>query len=170
MKKLLIIGLLLTILLGGCGLYNLTHFVVPDDTEFIAIVASLDTPQKICDYLEENFTFKLSLYYAPSPYVFWLEKEGDCNDFADFGMWVANQNGWETYSVIIYFGGFSSHALTIYVEDSLYNYQNVKKYKTIQVNTFREVVEHWQSITTKYEWRTYRIYDYDDNLIERGVR
>ena len=44
---------------------------MPDDLEFLEVVESLDTPEKICGYMKENFTYKLHPFYAPDPYTFW---------------------------------------------------------------------------------------------------
>jgi len=168
-KKLLIIGLLLMVLLTGCGTFNLFPWVIPDDLEFITVVAELDTPQKICDYLKDNFTFTVHYLYAPSPYCFWLAKEGDCNDFADFGRFVAHQHGYETYKLMISFKyTIIGHAMTIYVQDGKYDYQNVKRLYTIQADTFREVMEDFESYTTKWSIKSYKVYDWDNHLIEKG--
>ena len=170
MKKLLIIGLLITMLLTtGCGTFNLFPWVMPDDLEFITVVAELDTPQKICDYLRDNFTYTEPCLYSPSPYDFWLAKEGDCNDFADFGRFVAHQHGYETYKLLICFKyTIISHIMTIYVQDGKYDYQNIKRLYTLQADSFREVMEHFESYTTEWSIKSYKVYDWNGKLVEKG--
>lgn len=48
MKKILVLMLITTLLLSGCGTFNLNEFVMPDDVEFLATIESLNTPEKIC--------------------------------------------------------------------------------------------------------------------------
>jgi len=168
MKRLFVL-ILLTIFLSGCGIFNLNGWIIPDDLEFLAVVESLDTPQKICAYMKENFTYKEHLFYAPDPYTFWQLKEGDCNDFADFARFVANYHGYETYQILIYFKGtLLGHALGVFKENGGYSYSNIKAYYPIYADTFKEVVEHWEKSQSEYEVKYYKVYDYDNNLIEEG--
>jgi len=171
-KKTLITFLVFVLLTtAGCGIFNISSWVMPDDLEFMQIVNELDSPQKICDYLKDNFTYKYNPYYSPSPYEFWLEKEGDCNDFADFGRWVAFQQGIEAYRYLVHLQDtIVSHAMTVYVVGGLYDYQNVTQYVPLQTDSFGDIVIDWQSKQTKYEWTSYKVYDWDNNLIEKGVR
>jgi len=160
---------LILLITAGCELFNLSSWVIPDDLEFTTVVAELDTPQKICNYLMENFTYKANYLYTPSPYDFWLAKKGDCNDFADFGEFVAHQHNYETYTLWVFFKyTLVSHVMTIYVQDGKYDYQNVKTLHTIQANTFGEVIEDFESYTTEWSIKSYKVYDWDNNLIEKG--
>ncbi len=76
MKKYIIILILMTLTLTGCGIYNINSFVLPDDLEFIQTIEQLDTPEKICQYMKENFIYKAHYIYAPDPYTFWKIKKG----------------------------------------------------------------------------------------------
>jgi len=165
MKRLFVL-ILLTIFLSGCGIFNLNGFIMPDDLEFLVVVESLDTPEKICDYMKENFTYKEHLFYAPDPYTFWQLKEGDCNDFADFARFVANYHRYETYQILISFKNtLLQHALGVFVENDKYTYSNNKAYKPIYADTFKEVIEHWEKSQSEYEVKYYKVYDYENNLI-----
>jgi len=88
MKKIILLILIL-ILLTGCGIFNLNGWICPDDGEFLAVIEELDTPQKIGDYMLENFTYEAHNFYAPDPYTLWKTKKGDCNDFSTFGVFIA---------------------------------------------------------------------------------
>jgi len=159
MKKLLLImSLIMCLTMSGCGLFNLNGFIMPDDLEFLAVVESLDTPEKICDYMKENFTYKTHYLYAPDPFTFWKLREGDCNDFADFARFVANYHGYETYQILISFKNtLLQHVLGVFVENDKYTYSNNTAYKPINVDTFKEVVEHWEKSQSEYEIKSYII-------------
>ena len=170
MKKVLILILLLTIFLSGCGIFNLNGWIMPDDIEFLAVVESLDTPEKICTYMKENFTYKTHLIYAPDPYTFWKIKEGDCNDFETFARYVANYHNYETYQIKIYFKDtLVKHILAIYKENYKYTYSNIKAYNPIYTNTFKEVISHYFKTCFEYELQKYKVYDYENNLVEEGT-
>ncbi|HUV84524.1 MAG TPA: hypothetical protein VMV86_02385 [Methanosarcinales archaeon] len=142
MKKLLI--LILITFLTGCGVFNLGGFVMPDDSEFLAVVESLNTPEKICEYMEENFIYKIHRFYAPDPYTLWKLGEGDCNDFSTFAVFIADWHGYETYQIFIIFKNtLMGHYLGVFVENEKYNYSSNKEYHPISVNTFEEIVSDY---------------------------
>jgi hypothetical protein len=167
MKKIFIL-ILLTIFLTGCGIFNLSNFVMPDDLEFLEVIKELDTPEKICAYMEENFIYEAHLFYAPDPYTLWKNKKGDCNDFSMFGIFVANFYGYETYQIIMSFKGIIlEHYIGVYKENGKYNYSDLQDYIPINVDTFKEIVLYCAD-TFKYELKNYKVFDYDNNLIEKG--
>jgi len=140
--KILVVFIL--VILTGCGTFNLSGFIMPDDSEFLSMVEDLDTPEKICGYMEENFTYKYHGFYAPDPYTLWKLKEGDCNDFATFAVFIADWHGYETYQIQIFFkNNLMYHYLGVFVEDEKYNYSNNKAYHPIGVNTFEEIVSDY---------------------------
>lgn len=168
MKKLLILLILLTLFLSGCGVYNLSNFVLPNDLEFISCIEKLDNPQKICNYMKENFTRKDNIFYNPNPYELWLCQEGDCNDLATFAIFVANYHNYTTYQIQISFKGtFIKHVLAVYLEDDGYTYSNFKAYRPIYASSFKEIVSDYFSISLEYKLKSYKVYDYDMNLIGR---
>ena len=168
MKKIIFVSIIL-IFLTGCGLFDLTDWVMPDDLEFLEVIESLDTPEKICAYIKEDFTYKEHLYYAPDPYTLWQLGEGDCNDFETFARFAANYHGYETYRLIIYFkNSLIKHALAVFKEYGGYTYQNIKAYKPIYADTFEEVADHWEKSQTECEVQKYKVYDYEMNLVETG--
>jgi len=137
--KILIV--LILVILTGCGTFNLSDFIMPDDSEFLSVVESLDTPTKICEYMQENFTYKLHAFYAPDPYILWKLKEGDCNDFSTFAVFCADWHGYETYQIFIIFeNNPMGHYLGVFVEDEKYNYSSNRIYHPISVDSFEEIV------------------------------
>jgi len=166
----IILLILILILLSGC-VYNLTNFTLPNDEEFTTIVVSLDTPQKICNYMKDNFEYKLT-WTAYSPYQMWLlnTKAGDCNDYATFAIFVAHYHGYEVYLMTVYadydFESFLPvyHVLGIFVENGKYNYSSNSRYYPIQVDTFEKIVNHHIEMWDIELYR-YKIYDYNNNLI-----
>jgi len=167
--KLIVLLIVLLLLSSGCGIYNLEYFVIPDDAEFIAVVESLDTPKKICAYMEENFTHKLTIF-AYTPYQMWLlntqDKFGDCNDYATWAVFVAHYHGYEVYLILVDASYKYSHVLGVFMEDG-YSYSDNWSYNNIEANTFKEIVDHhikkWGA-----ELYGYKVYDYENNVIEIG--
>jgi len=175
MKKvilLIIVGLILTLLTGCSGVFDLGGFVVPEihKTEFMACIEQLYTPQKIANYMQENFTYEKHAFYAPSPYTLWLTKNGDCNDFSTFGVYAANYHGYETYQVRIFYKNFSGkHCLAIYKENGLYNFSDNQYYFPVNYDNIYDIVKldsQWMYYCYGYIWSKYEIYDYNNNLIE----
>lgn len=170
MKKILIL-VLLTIFLSGCGIFNLNGWVVPDDEKFLAVVEELDTPEKISDYMGDNFTYKLTEFYSLTPYQLWLTKEGDCNDFCTFALFIAEYHDYETYYILIHFVYLpSSHVLGVYLENGQYTYSNNMFYNPIYVSSFDEVISYFFTYNCDYKLKSYKVYDYDMNLIEQVTR
>ena len=171
---LIILFLILAIFLTGCGLYNLNNFVMPDDLEFLALVDELDTPEKIGEYMLENFTLVAHVIYAPDPYTLWKIKEGDCNDFATFGMFIANWHGYETYLIKIFFEGtFGKHAIAVYVEDDGLSFTDKRHYLNnggYYFNSFKEIVDRdiENYNYTLLDWKKYIVCDYWNNEVEVG--
>ena len=183
MKKVLILILLIsTIFLSGCSsLFNLNGWIMPDDLEFLAVIDSLDTPKKICKYME-NFEWNISIH-TYSPYQMYLANlenwndTGDCDDFATFATWVAHYHGFEVYRVTMWqkFTGFYGlplimpHVLGVFVENGLYTYCNEVFYCPIFTDNFKEIVDDYVSGNC---WVSgvinFKVYDYDNNLIKEG--
>ena len=171
-KTLLILGIILLVLtLTGCKafLFNLSNWTAPDDLEFQVVMASLDTPQKIETYMKSYFTYKVNLFGTPDPYEFWLKGYGDCNDYETFERYAGYLHNWETYRMIVQFQGtLLSHTMAIFVDYGKYNYFNVAGYKEIYVNEFGEVFEHFKEHNKDYVAKSYKVYDWNDDLVEKG--
>ena len=138
-------------------------------SEFLAAVEELDTPQKICGYMRNNFEYELNISYTLDPQNLWMKKKGDCNDFSTFGVYIANYHGYKAYQIVMYFKETTlGHAIAVYKENGEYNYSSNWEYYPIQANNFKEVVEHYFSFDDEYEFKNYKVYDYEMNLIEEG--
>ena len=167
--SLLIIAL---IFLSGCDIYNLANFVIPDDPEFIAVVENLNTPEKVCKYMEENFTPSVMEWWKSySPYQIWLAnirtKFGDCNDYATFLLFTVNYHGYPVWQILLCYKDGSSHMIAAFIENGNYNYSSNFLYKPIQVDTFEEVVDYQMAHGTR-TLKRYIVYDYYMNFVERG--
>lgn len=161
MKKIILLIIIL-VFLTGCGIFNLDGWVWPDDPEFLALIQELDTPYKISQYMRNNFTIEVHYYYAPNPYTLWKTGKGDCNDFATFGIFIANYHGYETYQIhIITQGDKESHFVAVYVEntlsytDGMYYLKGFASFKEIAFNSICNLSK-------------YIVYDYWNNKLEVG--
>lgn len=171
MKKILkiISSLLIIVLLSGCGIFNLNNFTMPDDLEFLAVIESLDTPEKICDYMKDNFKYEKHYLYAPNPYVLWKIKEGDCNDFSTFGTFAANYHGYVTYQICITFTSpLAWHYIAVYEEDGEMAFSDNWIYTPMQKDNFAEIVDYDCWLQDK-KLKSYKVYDYNRNIIEKGT-
>ena len=177
-KKIIValtIFLLFATTISCSPVYNLNNFVLPDDVKFLAVVESLNTPEKICKYMDDNFDWE---FYALSysPYQMWLvnsyqkkisSKKGDCNDYSCFAVFVAHYHGYETYQIFVsYYDEKYAHILGVFVEGS-YTYSSNWYYFPIKVNSFKEIVEHHCFVTDR-KLKFYRVYDYEMNFIQEG--
>jgi len=163
MKKLLILFILLTIFLSGCGsgLYNLNHFILPDDAEFLALIQELDTPEKICQYMKENFEPE-NHDVTLTPYQLYLTRKGDCDDLAHFGRFIANYHGYETYLVLMHFDVW--HAIAIYKEGNCYTFSDNQLYSKQCYNSFADILQIYNG------WSKYIVYDYWNNVVKQVTK
>jgi len=174
MKKvilLFIIGVIL-ILLTGCGsssIFNLSNFVIPDDIEFLALIKELDKPEKICQYMADNFGIEEHPYNTLTPYELYKIKKGDCDDFSNFAVFIANYHGYETYQILMLFPKpiypiDTWHAIAIYKENNCYTFSELQRYNPDGKchNSFNDIMQIFGG------WTKYKVYDYDMNIIETG--
>lgn len=170
MKKLLFLLLVSLILLSGCssGLYNLASFVLPNDSEFTALIEELDTPKKICDYMINNFTYEAHLDTSLNPYQLYLIQKGDCDEFANFAIYMANYHGHKTYQIRIYYKDIIyKHILAAYKEEK-YSFSSNQYYFPARHDNFLEIVKY-HSYFNDNIWSRYEVYNYDNTLIDSGT-
>jgi len=133
-----IIFLILAIFLTDCnggGIVTPSTTTVPEnggmdeyDPIFVNLLEELDTPKKICDYMEENFTYK-NHDGKWTPYELYLSEWGDCGDFATFGCYFAHYHGYETYFIRAWYSDDLSHGIAVYVyENGHYEFSSNTEY------------------------------------------
>ncbi len=174
MKKILILLILSVFLLSGCGIYNLNFFVLPDDAEFLALIQELDTPEKIGDYMLDNFEYEPHPYILLTPYQLYITKKGDCDDFANFARFIAHYHGYETFLIKISYNNYAfNHYLAIYKENGLYNFSDNQHYFLVNYNNFYDIVlldSQWVYDRYGYIWTKYTVYDYNNNIVEQVTK
>jgi len=169
MKKLLVLLMLLTIFLSGCGICNLNSFTLPDDAEFLALVQELDTPEKIGNYMEENFEYEFHSFYALTPYELFLNKKGDCNDFSAFSVFIANYHGYRTYQIKIFYIDIPiKHWIAVFIENNHYSIINGQIY-SYGFNTFKQIVRI-NSLLSDIKWSKYIVYNYWNDIVEQVTK
>lgn len=173
MKKIILMILVLIFLTGCGGLYNLSNFALPDDLDFLALINELDTPEKICQYMLDNFETEEHPYNTLTPYQLYENKAGDCSDFSLFAVFIANYHGYETYQILVIFyhhvfGYAMGHTIGVFKEEGSYSISEGKYY----IGGFGRYRETFKGIIDfNYPedwWKSYTVYDYDMNVVETG--
>jgi len=142
--------------ISGVGLYQ-------DDSEFVNLVYQLDSPEKICQYMENNINYK-ALSGPHSPYQTYLSKEGDCGDYAVFASAIANFHGYECFYIIMNWTCGACHAITVYNMGGYYTYSSNYLYFDQYFNSIEECVNHCASTYIGYIEGTlssYEVFDWD---------
>ena len=159
--------LILAIFLSGCG--GIYIFILPDDTEFMFLVEELNTPEKICQYMLDNFETEDHPYITLTPYELYIARKGDCDDFSDFSEFIANYHGYETHQIRILFAEYVYtypvyHIITVFTEYGYYTFAENQYYNPFEGyhNSFGSIMQIY------YGWVSYTVYDYWDNIIEIG--
>ena len=169
MKKLLVLFILLILFLTGCSIYNLNTFVLPDDLEFLALIQELDTPEKICQYMTDNFESEEHPYITLTPYQLYIIRKGDCNDYSTFSVFIANYHGYETYQIKIFYKNNNyKHMLAVYKENK-YSFSDCEIYCSARYNTFSEIVEYDCYLRDEI-WSKYIVYKYDMDMVEQVTK
>jgi len=160
---LLIIILILTLPLSGC-------WITPDDAEFIALIQELDTPQKIGTYMWLNFTYEYHPHGLLTPYQLYLYKKGDCNDFSNYGTYIAHCNGYEVWQIKIKFKYSNiNHCLGVYKEKDYFTYTDNRSYCINYYDNFIDIVNIYCLVKDK-PWIEYTVYNYDMNIVEQVTK
>jgi hypothetical protein len=172
MKKVILISIILIFLTGCGGLYNLNNFVLPDDLGFLTLIEELNTPEKISNYMLENFEYEPHIKNILTPYELYLIKKGDCDDLSNFIRFIANYHNFETYQIkIFYKNTVYYHAIAVFKENNRYNFSDNQYYFLVNYDNFFDIVQlnsrriHFYY---GYIWTKYVVYDYWNNIVERG--
>ena len=138
--------------ISGMGLYQ-------EDSVFVNLVYQLDNPQKICQYMEENFNYELQKG-AYSPYQTYLSKEGDCAAHAIFANRIAHFHDYESNYVSIKLTNGYTHAIVIYDMGNHYTYSSNHLYFSQSFNSIEACVNHCIS-DFGYILSSYDLYEWD---------
>lgn len=136
----------------GMGLYQ-------EDPEFVNLVYQLDSPQKICQYMEKNINYKVQ--NGPhTPYQTYLSEEGDCSDYAIFAISIAHFHGYESNRVMIEWTNNEKHSIVVYDMGDHYTYSSVYLYFIQSFNSIEACVNHCTS-DYGYIISDYKVYGWD---------
>jgi len=138
--------------ISGMDLYQ-------EDPEFVNLVYQLDSPQKICQYIEKNADYKV-LFGPHSPYQSYLSKEGDCGDAAIFTSSIAHFHGYKSNMVRIEWTNSEAHYIVVYDMGDYYTYSSNHLYFSQSFNSILACVNHCTS-DFGYTLSDYEVYDWD---------
>lgn len=165
MKKIVIsLFIIIMFLTIGCVRFVPGDYVVPDNEGFITTIANLYTPEEIGNYMLENFTYEAHDFTAQTPDELYLSKKGDCDEFSNFGVFVANYHDYETWQIEIFDDTLYQHYVAVYNEDIWYSITDNQNYYFGFYN-FKDIVDYVCDIRDKI-WTQYKVYNYDMNIIE----
>ena len=168
MKKTILLISILVLLTGCSGLYDPSNFILPDDSEFLALIQELENSEVICQYMKDNFSYKLNIFNPLNPYQLFLTKEGDCDDFSNFAVFFANWHGYGTWQIKIYHKyAVIKHFIAVYKENGKYNFSDGQYYIFREAINFKKIVEYDCCLQRK-NWTKYIVYDYWNDIVETG--
>jgi len=139
--------------ISGVGLYQ-------EDTQFVNLLYQLDSPKKICDYMEKYINYKV-LNGPHSAYQTYLSKEGDCADHAVFANNIAHFHGYKSNHVHIEWTNDIYHAIVAYDWGDHYTYSSTQLYVSQSFNSIEACVNHCTS-RFGYILSDYEVYDWDN--------
>jgi len=129
------------------------------DPIFIDLVYKLNCPDKIVQYMEENFEWELH-NGSYSPYQFFLKKYGDCGDFACFSCHLANFHGYDCQHIYLKWQANGGHSICVYSFDNFYTYSSNDRYFTGPFESVEACVNHCR-LRFSNDLYYYKIYDCD---------
>lgn len=164
MKKFILLIMILVFLTGCGGLFNINNFILPNDIEFINVINSLKTPEEICKYMKDNFGFEKHPFGALTPHELFLLKKGDCDDFSAFATFIAYYHGYEVYQIKMKMNFFINHTIGVFNEGGYYNVSDNFRYLNYEWRNFKDIMDAFIG------WKSYIVYDYEGNIIEKGYK
>jgi len=158
----LVIGLVLTLTISAfalpLGVFNLAGY---NSSTVNSVMASYNTPAKIVSYMASNFSYVTFHASAWSPYNFYVNKWGDCNDFSTYGLYCAYKvagypKGALKQIYIVHTDG-TSHMLAVYATQ--YS-SNKSIYSGFGGQPTTAMVDHYDTTTSRTVGYA-KIYSYD---------
>jgi hypothetical protein len=141
-----IVALILINLPEDISKSNKTQLDVENISNFTEAVNKLDTPEKLVNYMRENFKSKFREgHISYLPVEFFHIKEGDCKDLATFGSYVLNQHGYDVKIMCLKLSGEleGQHAVTVFRDKSgklKYITNNAKDIELIEVKSLDDIL------------------------------
>lgn len=89
----------------------------PVSSEFDSIICSLDTPEKLEEWMRANIVYREDEYFESDftdVRTTYMRGYGDCDDYAMFASYVLEQHGHETWIISIYGENGYGHAICIF--------------------------------------------------------
>lgn len=135
-SALIILFLIIMLFLVACNTGGLvTPTIETEGMDFEEVVEYLDTPEKIVEYMSDNFNHYVAIYGEPpddyNPYLpedFFHVRIGNCEDFSAFASYVLDQHG---YDVFLLYHMFSDDNDEIYGHTVCVFYTQNRKLKYI---------------------------------------
>ena len=165
---------LIFVLVGCSGV------VTPTTASFQETISSLDTPEKLSDWMLKNIEYE-------SHYEIWVEtgiiyratleeifesKRGCCAEFAIFACAVLEYHGYKTeiFTISVASDPSQGHAVCVYQYSSLLYIINVGRiegpYQTYQDIAFA-LNKDWSEYHLYYSWSTFQELGYPDEFVYR---
>ena len=165
---------LIFILVGCSGV------LTPTTASFQETINSLDTPEKLSDWILKNIEpeshyeiwVETGVQYIASPEEIFESKLGDCADFAVFACAVLEYHGYETEILGISVASDPSrgHAVCVYHSSSLLYIISVGRiegpYQTYQDIAFA-LNKDWSEYRIYDSWSTFQELGYPDEVVYR---
>ena len=172
-KIALVIGLVLVLTITAFAVFDLTGY---NSNTVNNAMASYDHPSEIVSYMASHFTYK-SHSTSWSPEQFYINKWGDCNDFATYGIYcaykVAGMSKESLYQVRIRYTDGVQHVLAIYAlyptfpEFNFGYSSNGNYYHSKSFRNWFECVDNYLTYHTSKTAVWADCYSYDYNLMQR---
>ena len=180
MKKLMIIGALILALcvglLVGCGSADMYVFdlsnVFYKGAGFAESINTLNTPQKIGNYMATNFDYEKHPYNTQSPWQTWDSEKADCNDASEFFTYAClvhniGRNYQYPKGLQIYLTRTDKkgHTLGLYWDGSYWDYTSVFSYRNVNKSTFAQIVQDYDD-SVSAGVVDYIVYDFALNVVQ----
>ena len=174
---LVVLFLILAVFLVSCG----SGIVTPTTTSFQETISSLDTPEKLSDWMLKNITYESGHYevwvetgimYRATPEEIFESKCGCCAEFAIFACAVLEYHGHETkiFGISVASDPSQGHAVCVYRSSSLLYIINVGRIEG-PYQTYRDIAfalnKDWSEYYLYYSWSTYQELGYPDEFFYR---
>lgn len=166
-----VLVLVLAFCCAGCGITkNISEAedpeITPTTTSYTTTAASLNTPQKIFDWMLVNIHYNidqsLNDEFRPAE-VTYERRSGDCDDYALFAQTILTSHGYET-EILSIFNRERGHAICVWRErDGTYNYLSNINIYYIHAGSYAEI-----AAAVYKDWDYYQIYSTKENIVRNS--